>query len=132
MELGPIAPAFRSGIQKLITLALAKMSLIIYHNGECSKSRGALEILQEQNIPHTVRWYIADPLSKEELETLVKKLNIPPSELVRKSEPLYVEKYEGKEISEQEWITILAENPVLIQRPIIEKGSKALIARPPE
>lgn len=108
------------------------MDLIIYHNGECSKCRGALEILQEQNILHTVRWYLADPLSKEELQALLKKLNMQPSELVRKSEELYKELYESKDISEQEWLIILAENPVLIQRPILEKGDKAIVARPPE
>jgi len=104
--------------------------LIIYHNGECSKCRGALEILQEKNIPHEVRWYIAEPLSIAELQALLKKLNVPPSELVRKSEQLYTEEYVGKNITEAEWLTILSENPILIQRPIIEKGEKAIIARP--
>lgn len=107
-------------------------TITIYHNGECSKCRGALEILQEKNIPHEVRWYFAEPLSKEELTALLKKLGIPPSALVRKSEPLYTNQYEGKNITEDEWLTILSENPILIQRPIIEKGDKAIIARPPE
>lgn len=107
-------------------------NITIYHNGRCGKSRGALEILQEQNIPHTVRWYLADPLSKEELQAILKKLGMQPSELVRKNEELYKEQYKGKNISEKEWLTILAENPALIERPIIEKGDKAIIARPPE
>ena len=106
--------------------------IIIYHNGRCSKSRGALEILQEQNIPHDIRWYLTEPLSKSELKALLKKLHMQPSELVRKSEELYKENYKGKEISEKEWLTILAENPVLIERPIVEKGDKAVVARPPE
>lgn len=106
--------------------------ITIYHNGECSKCRGALEILHEKNIPHEVRWYIAEPLSIAELQSLLKKLNVPPSELVRKSEPLYTEEYDGKKITEEEWLTILSENPILIQRPIIEKGEKAIIARPPQ
>lgn len=107
-------------------------SITIYHNGECSKCRGALEILQERNIPYEVRWYLAEPLSKDELTALLKKLDIPPSGLVRKSEPLYTEQYEGKNMSEEEWLDILAENPILVQRPIVEKGDKAIIARPPE
>ena len=106
--------------------------ITIYHNGRCSKSRGALEILIEQNIPHDVRWYLAEPLSKSELKALLKKLKMQPSELVRKSEDLYKENYKGKDISEKEWLTILAENPVLIERPIVEKGDKAIVARPPE
>jgi arsenate reductase len=107
-------------------------TITIYHNGECSKCRGALEILQEKNIPHEVRWYLAEPLSIAELQSLLIKLNVPPSELVRTSEPLYTQQYVGKNITEDEWLTILSENPILIQRPIIEKGDKAIIARPPE
>ena len=109
------------------------MSLVtIYHNGECSKCRGALEILQEQNIPHQVRWYLADPLTREEIAILLNKLHIPPSALVRKTEAHYVEQYEGKDMSEEEWLDILVQNPSLIQRPIVEKDEKAIIARPPE
>lgn len=106
--------------------------ITIYHNGECSKCRGALEIMQERNVPHNIRWYLAEPLNKDELSALLKKLGIPPSQLVRKSEPLFKERYEGKDISEDQWLKILAENPILIERPIIEKGDKAIIARPPE
>jgi len=106
--------------------------ITIYHNGRCGKSRGALEILQEKNIAHTVRWYLAEPLTEKEITALLKKLAIPASELVRKNEALYKEEYKNKTISEQEWITILAANPILIERPIVEKGNKAIIARPPE
>lgn len=107
-------------------------AIAIYHNGECSKCRGALEILQELNIPHQVRWYLADPLGKTELEALLKKLDILPSQLVRRSEPLFMQQYEGKDISEDQWLDILTADPVLIQRPIVEKDGKAIIARPPE
>ena len=106
--------------------------ITIYHNGRCSKSRGALEILIEQGIPHNVRWYLAEPLNKKELKALLKKLGMQPSELVRKSEELYKEQFKDKDITEKEWLTILAENPALIERPIVEKGDKAIVARPPE
>ena len=106
--------------------------LIIYHNGQCSKSRGALEILIEQGIPYTVRWYLTDPLNITELKALLKKLKMKPSELVRKSEDLYKEQYKDKQISEKEWYAILKKHPQLIERPILEKGDKAIIARPPE
>jgi len=106
--------------------------IILYHNGLCSKSRGALEILIEQNIPHTVRLYLTDPLTKKELRALLKKLGLKASELVRKSEYLYQQNYNGKIISEKEWLTILTDNPVLIERPIAEKGDKAIVARPLE
>lgn len=106
--------------------------IIVYHNGECSKSGGALELLQQHSVPHKVRWYLVDPLSKEELATLLKKLAIPAAQLVRTSEPIYREQYEGENISEDEWLDILTENPTLIQRPVVEKGDSAIIARPPE
>jgi arsenate reductase len=109
-----------------------KNSITIYHNGECSKCRGALEIMQERGIPHNIRWYLAEPLTKDELSALLQKLAINPSQLVRKSEPLYREQYEGKDISEAEWLDILADNPILIERPIVEKGPVAIVARPPE
>ena len=63
---------------------------------------------------------------------LLKKLNIPPSELVRTSEDLCLQYYAGKNITEEEWLKILAENPILIQRPIVEYGDKAVVARPAE
>ncbi len=107
-------------------------TITIYHNGECSKCRGALEILQERGIPHAVRWYLAEPLSAGELVALLGKLNMKPSELVRTSEELYMQHYAGKNISEEEWVTILAENPMLMQRPIVEYGNKAVVARPAE
>lgn len=105
--------------------------IVVYHNGECSKCRGALELLQEMNVPHDVRFYLAEPLSEEELKALLIKLNIPAAALVRKSEPGFAA-YEGKELNEEEWIRALLEHPILMQRPIVEKGSKAIIARPPD
>lgn len=106
--------------------------IIIYHNGECSKSRGALEILQEKNVPHIVRYYLLEPLSKDELRGLLKKLGIKAEELVRKNEVLYKEKYEGKVLPEEDWIDMLAEHPELMERPIAEWGERAIIARPAE
>ena len=106
--------------------------LTIYHNGECSKCRGALEILQERNVPHDVRWYLSDPLNTTELDNLLKKLNMLPSQLVRKSEPLYKEQYDDRHLTEEDWLEALVNNPILIERPIVEKGDKAIVARPPE
>lgn len=106
--------------------------IIIYHNGRCTKSRGALEILQQEGITPTIRYYLVEPLSVAELKALLKKLGIKAEELVRKNEALYKEQYKGKELSNDEWINVLAENPVLIERPIVEHGKKAVVARPPE
>jgi len=104
----------------------------IYHNGECSKSKGALEILLERQIPHEVRWYLAEPLSREELQSLLSKLGMKPYELVRKGEPLYLQEYQGKTLADDEWLDVLVSHPVLIERPIVERGDHAIVARPPE
>ena len=106
--------------------------IIIYHNGVCSKCQGALELLQEKNIPHKVRFFIAEPFSKVELKAVLALLKIPTFELVRTKEKLFIENFEGKDFSEEEWFNVLLENPSLIERPIVIKGNKAIIARPPE
>ena len=106
--------------------------IIIYHNGECSKSKGALELLLERGIPHIVRWYLAEPLTPSELMQLLGKLRMQPSQLIRKHEALYLARYQDKEIPETEWFTILIENPILLERPIVEYGHNAVVARPAE
>ena len=106
--------------------------IIIYHNGECSKSRGALELLIEKDIPYIARWYLSDPLSESELRSLLDKLKMKPSEIVRKNEPLYIEQFQDRELNEDEWLHVLLDNPVLMERPIVAKGNTALVARPAE
>ncbi len=104
----------------------------LYHNTRCSKSREACSILQEKNIAFETIEYLKTPPTEKEIKNLLKMLGIKAEELVRKSETLYKEKYKDKKISETKWIKILAKNPVLIERPIIVKGNKAIIGRPPE
>lgn len=106
--------------------------ITIYHNGRCSKSRGALEILQERGIPHEIRWYLEEPLSAKELKELLKKLRIPASDLVRKSEAYYKEQLKDKKLAEAQWIKAMVEHPELIERPVVVNGNNAVIARPPE
>ena len=105
---------------------------IIYHNGLCSKSQDALALLQQKSIPHIVRWYLTDPLSEDELGDLVHKLGISASELVRTNEPYFETHLADKDFSEEEWLEILITHPELIQRPIVEHGDKAVVARPAE
>lgn len=106
--------------------------ILIYHNGVCSKCCGALEILQEKNIPHRVRFYYAEPFSKEELKTVLQLLAMSAFDLVRKKEELFLNHFEGKGFKEEEWLDVLLENPTLIERPIVIKNNKAIIARPPQ
>ena len=106
--------------------------MIIYHNNRCSKSRSVCSIAEQKGIKTEIIEYLKTPLSQAEIKDLLKKLGIKAEELVRKSEELYKENYKGKTLSEAEWITVLAENPILIERPIVVNGNKAVIARPPE
>lgn len=104
---------------------------VIYHNGECSKSKDALELLQECGVDFDVRWYLAEPLSRDELKALLKKLDMPAGTLIRKNEPVYKENFEGKELTEDQWLDALMQFPVLMERPVVEMGGKAIVARPP-
>jgi arsenate reductase (glutaredoxin) len=104
----------------------------IYHNPRCSKSRQALQLLRDKNFEPEIIEYLKDVPTREELRELVSFLGIQPLELVRKGESLYQEKYKGKEFSDEEWLEILSRNPVLIERPVVVNGKKAVIGRPPE
>ena len=104
----------------------------VLHNNTCSKSRAILEHLDENNVPFEIIDFMESPLTELELKTVLKKLNTDVHGLIRKEDKLYQEEFAGKDYSEEEWIKILAENPSLIQRPILIKGSVAMIGRPIE
>lgn len=99
------------------------------HNPRCTKSRQALEILTESGENPEIIEYLKNPLSIEELQDIITKLKIKPEDLVRKKEPLFIENYKGKTFTDKQWIKILSENPVLIERPILIKDNKAVIGR---
>jgi|SRR5690606_20565922 len=104
----------------------------VLHNNSCSKSRAILEHLDENNVAFEIIDIIQNPLSETELKTVLKKMNADVHAIIRKNDPLFREKFEGQEISEEEWIKILVENPSLIQRPILIKGPVAMLGRPIE
>jgi arsenate reductase (glutaredoxin) len=106
--------------------------LTIYHNTMCSKSRSTLGLINEKGAEANVVEYLKTPPTKTQLQQILQKLNMKPEELVRKGEKLYKEKFAGKPYTNDEWLTILAENPILIERPIVVNGDKAIIGRPPE
>jgi arsenate reductase len=108
------------------------MSIKIYHNPRCSKSRDSFNLLNEKGIDFETLEYLKTPPNQEELEGLLRKLDYKAEELIRKSEPVYKEHFKGKTLSEEEWIKAMLEYPKLIERPIIIVGDKAVVARPIE
>ena len=118
-------------LKNIITFNSTTMIKVL-HNNTCSKSRAILEHLDENNVPFEIIDFMETPLTELELKTLLKKLNTDIQGLIRKNDRIYQERYMGKNFSEDEWIKILVENPALIQRPILIKGSVAMVGRPIE
>ncbi len=104
----------------------------IYHNPRCSKSRQGIQYLENSGKEFEIIKYLDEIPSKKELAQIIELLNISPLELVRKNETIWKEKYKGKNLSNDEIITVMVENPKLIERPIIVNGNKAVIGRPTE
>ncbi len=107
-------------------------AITLFHNPRCSKSRAALVLLQEKGVEPRIVEYLKTPPSKGELAQLMKKLAMKPEALVRKGEEIYKSRYAAKALSDAQWLEALAENPILIERPIAIKGERAVLGRPPE
>lgn len=105
---------------------------ILYHKPSCSTSNKTLKLLKEHGVEPEIRLYIDNPPTQKELDELLKKLDIKPIELVRTKESLYKENYKDQNLTKKDWLKILKENPILIERPILIKGDRAVIGRPPE
>lgn len=104
----------------------------IYHNPRCSKSRETLQLIKDEGKDIEIIEYLKKVPSKEELKMLLMKLNLNPVDIVRKNEAIYKEKFKGKNFNNEEWIQIMIENPKLIERPIVVRGNKAVLGRPPK
>lgn len=107
--------------------------ITIYQKPTCTTCRQVYQALKEKGIDfETVNYYL-EPLPKKKLKELLSKMGLRAADLVRKKEPIYQElKLGEKKLSEEEWIDLMAKHPDLIQRPIVEKGSRAILARPAE
>jgi len=106
--------------------------ITIYHNPKCSKSRETLALLKARGVAPRIIDYLKTPPTEAELRTIVGKLGIQAGQLVRKGEDIYKAKYAGKTLSEAQWIAAMVRNPILIERPIVVRGAKAVIGRPAE
>ncbi|PRX55148.1 arsenate reductase (glutaredoxin) [Flagellimonas meridianipacifica] len=104
----------------------------IYHNPRCRKSREGLAFLEAGGHDFEEIRYLDNPVSKEELVSVIKKLGIPPQQLVRTSESIWKENYKGKSLTDDEVINAMVQHPKLIERPIVINNDKAVVARPAE
>ena len=105
-----------------------------FHNPHCTKSRQALSILQEKGVQVPVVEYLSSPPSISELTEICELLGVHPIDILRSNEPIFREL--GLSLKDErpaaEWITIMSENPKLIERPIVIIDGKAVVGRPPE
>ncbi|MAE86536.1 MAG: arsenate reductase (glutaredoxin) [Flammeovirgaceae bacterium] len=104
----------------------------IYHNPRCRKSRETLQILEGKNESIEIVEYLNEPPSKDELKKILDMLGMKPEALLRKGESIYKEQFKGKQLTDEEWIDAMIQNPKLIERPIVIKNGKAALGRPPE
>ena len=102
----------------------------IYHNPRCKKSRAGLQYIQERTKDFEVVEYLKNPISEELFKNLLMKLNLRPHEMVRTQEAIYKSDFKGKNFTDDEWVTIMIENPKLIKRPIVVRGNKAVWGDP--
>ncbi|MDP9199787.1 MAG: arsenate reductase (glutaredoxin) [Pseudomonadota bacterium] len=106
--------------------------LKIYHNPKCSKSRAALALLQERGLTPRIVEYLQAPPAAAELQAIIAMLGIRPEQLIRKGEEIYKARYAGESLSDDQWIAAMVADPILIERPIVVWGHRAVIGRPPE
>jgi arsenate reductase len=109
------------------------MTVTIYHNPRCSKSRATLALLEARGIKPKIVDYLKTPPSAAELKAILRKLGLTPRDILRTSETVYAElKLEDQELDDDALVALMVKNPILIERPIVVAGSKAAVGRPPE
>lgn len=101
----------------------------IYHNPRCGKSRNCLAFVEQTKQDYEIIPYLTETPTFDELKELLKKLNLKPTELIRTKEKIWIENYKRKVLSDDETIQAMVDNPILIERPIVVKGGKAIIGR---
>lgn len=106
--------------------------ITMYHNNTCSKSLCALTVLEESGRTFEVINYLETPPTADELNVILAQLGMPAADLVRKNEPVYKELYEGKTLTNTEWVLAMVQHPILIERPIVVTEKGAVVARPAE
>lgn len=105
--------------------------ITIYHNPRCSKSREGLQLLENSGKDFEVVKYLDEPISEDNLKEVIDLLGIKPIDLVRTNEAIWKSDYKGKDLTDDQVISVMTNNPKLIERPIIINGKQAVIGRPP-
>ena len=107
--------------------------LKVYFKPNCATCQTAMKLIKDNTAEEIqTTEYLVEVPSEKEIKEILKMLGMKAEDLVRKKEKLYKEKYDGKKISNVQWIKILHKNPILIERPIFVKDGKAIIGRPVE
>lgn len=107
--------------------------LKVYFKANCATCQTALKIIRDTTKEKFEKTeYLVDVPTEEEIKGILKMLGMSAEQLVRKKEPLYKEYFDGKVFTDDEWVKILHENPILIERPILVLNDKAIIGRPME
>jgi len=106
--------------------------ITIYHNSRCKISRLVLEKLKSSGKEYTIIEYLKTIPSIEDIKKLLLKLNAKPIDIIRKNETIFKKQFKDKSFTDEEWLIIIHENPILIERPILENKYKSIICRPPE
>ncbi|WP_394174206.1 arsenate reductase (glutaredoxin) [Thalassotalea litorea] len=104
----------------------------IYHNPRCSKSRQTLQLLQDANVDVEIVEYLKEPLNKEQLLDVAKRLNVTPLDMMRTKESEFKELGLSKDSQADVLVDAMVSTPKLMERPIVVFGDKACIGRPPE
>ncbi|MEZ5611243.1 MAG: arsenate reductase (glutaredoxin) [Rhodocyclaceae bacterium] len=107
-------------------------TITLFHNPRCSKSRAALNLLQEAGATVDVVLYLETPPSRATLARVTGQLGISPEALVRRGEEIFKTEYHGRALDADGWLDALATHPKLIERPIAIRGDRAVVGRPPE
>jgi arsenate reductase len=132
MAEGETQSSIRHPISTIQIIEESKMAEItIYQKPTCTTCKEVFQILKEMNVDLESVDYFSDPIPKAKLRELIQKLGLPVEELIRKKDQLFSDLRLGeKQLTENQWLDLLAIYPDLLQRPIVEKGEKAVVARP--
>jgi arsenate reductase len=115
-----------------VTLPNSKNMVLLLHNPKCSKSRAALDLLRERGVDAVIRLYLEDPLDREELEDLGRRLGRSPIEFARPQQAEFKQAGLSRSSSDEAILKAMVTTPILMERPILVRGERAAIGRPPE